>query len=294
MSRQKVFITGASGFTGQHLRRYLETQSVEITTFSLRDSRFFDSASLRALLQEAQPDYIIHLAGIASASAIKDYFRTNAVLATELLHAAREAGLGDRPFLLVGTAAEYGQVEAHDLPIDEETTCRPLSYYGISKLAQTHVGLAAARMNAQPVIVARPFNIIGHGLPEHLALGAFQKQIAEIKMGRRPPKLLVGNLESTRDFIAVEDIVRLYWALLQNDSARGQVVNLCTGIPTSMRFALDCLIAASGREIEVEIEPSRLKSIDVPANYGSNARLLGLLGDFVFTPVEDSIRKIAQ
>jgi nucleoside-diphosphate-sugar epimerase len=55
--------------------------------------------------------------------------------------------------LLAGSAGEYGEVANKELPITESHTPRPYSHYGISKLAQTQLGLAEARLT-RPVIIA--------------------------------------------------------------------------------------------------------------------------------------------
>src|SRR2546423_2806225 len=100
----------------------------------------------------------------------------------------------------------------------------------MSKFMQTLLGISAASTGSQPIVIARPFNIIGVGMPEHLALASFALQIREIKAGSRPPVIEVGELKSARDFIDVEDVVELYWKLISNDKAYGQIFNVCTGI----------------------------------------------------------------
>ena len=294
MKPRRALVTGAHGFSGQNLVRYLRSESVEVETLSLRGAQLTDAGLLSTVLHEAQPDYIFHLAGVAAAGSVEEFFRVNVVYASTLLEAARAAGLTDRPFLIVGTAAEYGEIAASDLPVSEETPSRPYGLYGITKLAQTHLALAAARTHAQTVIVARPFNIIGAGMPGHLALASFQSQIQEIKEGRRPPVISVGNLEAARDFIDVDDVVRLYWKLVQRKEAAGRDFNLCTGNATSLARALQLLIGASGVELEIKRDDALLKGVDIPIHYGSNARLHALIGSHDYIPLEESIQRLAR
>jgi len=211
-----------------------------------------------------------------------------------LLRALRDASLDDRPVLFVGSGAEYGRVDDKDLPITEETKCRPYNYYGMSKLMQTLIGLSAAEAENHRIVVARPFNIIGTGMPEHLALSSFALQIREIKAGKQPPVIEVGNLTSLRDFIDIEDVVQLYWALIQNQKAYGEVFNLCTGIATSMEVVLARFIEKSGLPIDVKIDPKRWKDVDIPVHCGSNRKLHELIGEFKYTPLEATIGKIVQ
>jgi GDP-4-dehydro-6-deoxy-D-mannose reductase len=292
--RRKALITGASGFTGKHLIVHLNSQDVETSSVRLRGDQIADPKVLAGVLEEMQPDYVFHLAGVASGESAEEFFRSNVLYAVTLLRALRHAGLNDRPVLLVGSGAEYGQIGGGDLPITEDMECRPYNYYGMSKLMQTFIGLSAAETENCRVVVARPFNIIGTEMPEHLALASFALQIREIKAGKRPPVIEVGNLKSVRDFIDVEDVVYLYWALIQNHNAYGEIFNLCTGVPTSMQTLLNRLIEISGTPIDVKIDPKRCKSVDIPAHYGSNLKLHRLIGDFKYTSLEETLRKIVQ
>jgi len=294
VKQKKALITGATGFSGRALVRYLEGQSVEVATISLRGDQVTDAGVLADILDKAQPDYIFHLAGISGAASAEEYLRVNVLYAETLLRSLQKARLGDRPVLLVGTAAEYGLVSPDDLPITEEVSCRPYNLYGISKLAQSLLGLATATNESRPIIIARPFNIIGPDMPEHLALASFRRQIAAIKQGTQPPILQVGNLSAARDFIDIEDVVRIYWSLVQNKEAYGKLFNLCTGIATTLRELVDLLVEASGVQIEVQSAPSRIKAVDVPVHYGSNQKLHQVIGDFTYKPIRDMILEIAR
>jgi GDP-4-dehydro-6-deoxy-D-mannose reductase len=294
VKRQKALITGASGFTGKHLVVHLNSQGVETSSISLRRGQIANPKILTEALEEAQPDYVFHLAGVSSGESAEEYFRSNVLYAVTLLRALRDASLDDRPVLFVGSGAEYGRVDDKDLPITEETKCRPYNYYGMSKLMQTLIGLSTAEAENHRIVVARPFNIIGTGMPEHLALSSFALQIREIKAGKQPPVIEVGNLTSLRDFIDIEDVVQLYWALIQNQKAYGEVFNLCTGIATSMEAVLARLIETSGLPIDVKIDPKRWKDVDIPVHCGSNRKLHELIGEFKYTPLEATIRKIVQ
>src|SRR5207248_561315 len=106
------------------------------------------------------------------------YYLVNTVYAARLLHAMELAGCALVPTLLIGSAAEYGAVNEDDVPITETMPARPIDHYGISKLAQTLIGQAAAR-DGRSIVVARTFNAIGPGMPEHLSVQSFVKQIAD-------------------------------------------------------------------------------------------------------------------
>jgi len=194
---------------------------------------------------------------------------------------------------MVGTSAEYGAVKTHELPIAETTPTRPYSHYGVSKLAQTQLGLLLSRAGCRLTVV-RPFNIIGPGMPDHLVIQSFARQAAEIYKGNRLPILNVGNLDSSRDFIAVNDVVRIYWQLIQTPAARGEVINVCSGKAIKIRELLTDFIATTGLTIDIKVDPERYKPIDVPVHYGDAAKLRGILGSVSYEDLETTLAQIWQ
>lgn len=252
-----------------------------------------DPATLAAALRSVRPDCIFHLAGVAAGADVGEYYRINVLYAANLLQAMEGVGLSDRPILFVGTAAEYGQLDPAQLPVTESAPTRPLGHYGASKLAQTHMGQAAAR-SGRPVIIARPGNIIGPGMPEHIAIQSFGRQIAGILAGRQPAVIETGTLENVRDFIDVEDAVRLYHRLLQEPRSIGEIIHVSTGTGTSLQEILERMIRRSGLTIELRLDPARVRAQDVPAHIASTSKLRGLLGDVEFIPLDVTLDHIRQ
>ncbi|MCS6814738.1 MAG: NAD-dependent epimerase/dehydratase family protein [Cyanobacteria bacterium] len=281
----RALVTGGGGFCGKHLVRYLAQQGVEVHTigttpasshhYALTDPS--DLAMLTAAITAAQPDCVLHLAGVSSSPLPSQFYLVNTVYGATLLHALEVAGYGDRPVLLVGTAAEYGRITPEQLPIAETCPCNPYNHYGISKLAQTQMGLTLAQQG-RPIVIARPANIIGAGMPPNLALASFARQIRAIAQGEQPPVIDVGNLSSIRDFVDVADVVQIYWQLIQHAPAYGQVVNVCSGRGIAMSDLLTRLIVLSGLEIEIRVNAQRYKPVDIPVHYGSTERLQQLVG----------------
>jgi GDP-4-dehydro-6-deoxy-D-mannose reductase len=263
----------------------LSQDSVEIATHGPEkaitgtwyNSLLDDLERLAESIKEFQPDYVMHLAGIAVTSDYSLYYRVNTQYAANLLRAMELAGMEEIPTLLIGTSAEYGQVSTVDLPITEDLPCNPYNHYGISKLAQTGLGLELAR-RGRPIVTARPFNIIGPGMSPNLVVQTFARQIIDIKEGRQAPVIKVGNLASTRDFIDVYQVVDIYWEMVQNPTTYGSVINVCTGKPVTIQSILNRLIEIGGVKIDVEVDPARVKGIDVPNHYGSTERLARLTG----------------
>lgn len=285
----RTLITGAGGFCGQHLIAYLESQGLEIHTLGTKPASnnhhyltdINDISAISAIIKTVQPNYVFHLAGVASSQDPSLFYRVNTVYAATLLHALEITGYQDCPVLLVGTSAEYGMVVSEQLPIHEEIQANPYSNYGISKLAQTLMGLALSKQG-RPLIMVRPFNIIGCGMPEYLSIQSFVKQINQIIQGQQPPLLKVGNLSSSRDFIDVKEVVKIYWQLIQLPSAYGRVINICSGQGTVIEDILLKLVDLAKVDVEIQADSGRFKSVDVPVHYGSVEKLQSLIG---YSPV---------
>lgn len=295
----RTLITGAGGFCGQHLIRYLESQGVEIHTLGTKPASTHhyyltdtaDVSEIAATIKTVQPQSVFHLAGVASSKNPTLFYQVNGVYAASLLHALETTGYEDCPVLLVGTSAEYGLVSSEQLPIDEKTPTHPYSHYGISKLGQTLMGLALSRQG-RPLVMVRPFNIIGYGMPEYLAVQSFVQQITRITQGQQLPVIKVGNLSSSRDFINVEEVVKIYWQLLQTPAAYGQVINVCSGQGTVVGDLLLELVKLANIDVEIQTEATRLKPVDVPIHYGSVEKLQCLLGYSPTTSLERVLRSI--
>jgi len=296
----KALVTGAGGFCGSHLVRYLETQGVEVHTLGSREAPgarhhwvpdITEGQALKSVVHAVEPDYIFHLAGIASAADPALFYRVNTEYAVALLSALGRTLADNCTILFVGTAAEYGMISSDQVPVREDTVPRPFSHYGISKLAQSFEGLAAVAQGKR-IVIARPFNVIGPGMPDHLSVQSFAKQVAQIKTGAMPPRIEVGNLSSIRDFIDIRDLVKIYWDLVREPSACGEIVNICSGKGTQMERIVSTLIALSGVPIEIRVDPSRLKPVDVPVHVGSNSKLHDLLGYVPETNMEESLTTI--
>ena len=294
-----ALVTGASGFCGTHLLRLLHREGVRVFTHGPEkgilgehlDSSIHDLSALVDFVAQAEPNYVLHLAGIARASHFADFYSVNTLYAAHLLQALKLAGRREAPVLLVGTSAEYGWVETHELPITEGNDTRPYDHYGISKLAQTQMGLVLARMGRRAVMV-RPFNIIGRCMGDHLSVKSFALQVAEIVIGKRPPAISVGNLSSFRDFVNVEEVVEVYWKLIQTPATYGQIFNICSGKPTLINDVLQRLISFSGKSIEIKEDRALFRPADIPIHYGSPAKLQAVLGMIPSREIDETLKEI--
>jgi len=276
-----AIVTGGQGFIGRSLVRALRRNGVNVRTLGGRQSveathivleeTSWDSPTLQRIVDDIVPDCIFHLVGAARGTA-SELTRINVGLTQSLLGALRQTSL--QPLLVIaGSAAEYGSAIIDGEPIRETAVCAPLSAYGQSKHTQTQEALGYADAAGKPVLVARIFNPLGPGMPSHLAIGDFARQIAAIQ-GRRGT-LRVGNLDVRRDMIDVDHVAALLCRLAANPDARG-VVNVCSGQAPVLRDLVEMLIAACGREIDIEVDQARLRGNEPQMIIGSTDLLTKL------------------
>jgi GDP-4-dehydro-6-deoxy-D-mannose reductase len=108
------------------------------------------------------------------------------------------------------------------------------------------------------VIVARPFNHIGPGQSERFVVPALARQVARIAAGLQDPSLVVGDIDVTRDFSDVRDVVRAYAAILGRGQA-GQTYNVGSGWEVTVRSILQTLCAQAQVEPTVVSDSARLR-----------------------------------
>ena len=106
--------------------------------------------------------------------------------------------------------------------------------------------------------------------------------------------LKTGNLNTKRDFIDVNDVINLMWKLINNKSAYGEVVNICTGVAVSISDILNSLVKLSGKEIAIVSEEKRMRSHDLLVHFGDNKKLNQIVGDYKFTSIKSTIKNISK
>jgi GDP-4-dehydro-6-deoxy-D-mannose reductase len=240
-----------------------------------------DGHSLVEALKEAEPNYIFHLAAQSfvpmSWRAPSDTMETNAVGTIHLLEAIRKLEI-DPAVQIAGSSEEYGLVYPDEVPIKETNPLRPLSPYGVSKVAQDKLGFQYHRSYGMKIVVTRSFNHTGPRRGEVFVTSNFAKQIVEIEKGIRKPVIYVGNLDAQRDFSDVRDVIRAYWLSLQKCEF-GECYNICSGKPRVIKDVLDILLEKSKtKDIRIENDPLRMRPSDVEILHGDCNKIMEQAG----------------
>ena len=99
----------------------------------------------------------------------------------------------------------------------------------------------------------------------------------------------VGNLDCERDFVAVTDVVDGYVELMARE-CWGQVFNMCSGRPATIRSVVTTLLSYSPRPLGLVVDPALCRPDDVPVVYGSWERARRAFGFVPVTPLEGALR----
>lgn len=217
---------------------------------------------------------IINLAGFAKVGDSRGqgelYDRVNIGVHTVLYDECLRQGVLPR-IIAVSTGAVYDPNQP--MPITEESKLvgqDKTNEYVISK--QKMEQALDQYVGKLDIVIARPFNHSGPGQLPGFLLPDLGEQIAEAVTLNKP--LLVGNLETKRDYTDVRDVARAYVLLATTDSLQHDLYNICSGKSTRGREILDLLAKEFGAsDVEIKIDKTRIRANDVMDIYGSRDRL---------------------
>ena len=259
---------------------------------NLVDCDLLDAFSVHKLIGAVQPDRIFHLAAQSHvptswnspASTIQD----NVIGQLNLLEAVRAAGI-DPLIQIAGSSEEYGLVYPDEVPMKETNPLRPLSPYAVSKVAQEMLAYQYFKSYGIRSIVSRGFNHSGPRRGENFVDSSFARQIALIEKGLQEPVIYVGDLSSKRDFTDVRDMVRAYWLLLEQ-CRPGEVYNIGSGTTRPVQESLDMLLSMTDVDVEVRVDPTRLRPSDVLILWADASKFKEATGWEPTIPYEQTLR----
>jgi len=270
----KVIVTGAAGFIGSHLADSLLADGHEVTGIdcftdyypraateeNLRGARSqaafrfvegrLQDLPLENLLKGA--DVVYHLAAQAGVRAswgrdFAQYTDHNVLASQRLLEAALGAG---RPRVVYASSSSvYGDVET--LPLREDARCRPVSPYGVTKLAAEHLAVLYHKNHGLPTVGLRYFTAYG---PRQRPDMAFHRFLRAARDGE--PVRVFGDGTQTRDFTFVEDIVAATRAAAVSGRP-GSVYNVGGGERLALLEVLRIIEGVSGRPFRVQHEEAQ-------------------------------------
>jgi UDP-glucose 4-epimerase len=209
-------------------------------------------------------DAIVHLAAIIDIPAsVIDPKLTHDINVTGTLNVLQGATKNKiKKIIFASSTSVYG--EAKKLPIKEDTPLQPLSPYAASKAACEAYLNAFARCYDLNTVTLRFFNIYGPKNEDSTYSGVITKFLSKALNGGA--LVIDGDGEQNRDFIYISDITRALVLSLETDGLKGEILNVCTGMPTSINKIVSALRFVTGKDLIVVHGPARVG--DIRYSYG--------------------------
>jgi UDP-glucose 4-epimerase len=266
-------VTGGAGFIGSHLVRQLLDAKHNVTvldnvstgtwqhlpqgkdTCTCWEMDIRDKAA-REKIEQAKFDIIVHLAAQTMVDvSIKDpeFDASENVMGTvNILEAARHSGV--KRIIFASTAASYGDVTEDKLPIREEETLAPMSFYGLTKVVAEKYLKLYHDLYGLDYVALRFANVYGErqgDTGEGGVISIFAKRIAKDQ-----GITVFGDGKQTRDFIYAGDIAAGIIGAMTTDKAN-TVYNLSNQTETSLLELIDLMAKAVGKAVEPQFAAPR-------------------------------------
>jgi nucleoside-diphosphate-sugar epimerase len=290
----RYVVTGAAGFIGSHLLRTLVERGEDATGWdsftdyydpALKEENAAGLPVERLDLVEDELDLagvtgVFHLAaqpGVRSFGGIfPTYVRENVLASQRVFEAAAAAGAR---VVFASSSSVYGDAAAYPTP--EDTVPRPLSPYGITKVAAEQLAYAYGREFGLDAVTLRYFNAFG---PRQRPDMAFTRMVLCLAEGR--PFELYGDGTQSRSFTYVDDVVEATILAMERAPA-GTVYNVGGGVEVSVLEAIEALGRISGRRLEI-VRGARIEG-DVKRTKADTSRIAAELGWQPQTPFEEGL-----
>lgn len=298
----RVLIIGAGGFVGKYLIDEFKKDNYEVVACDIgkgdkfdnsviyRDLDILDSESVNLIVGEFKPDFLINLAAISSVGlSWKIPAKTmdvNVNGTINILEAIRTIS-PETKVLIIGSSEEYAM---KDSPLKESDEVNANNPYGISKATQEKFARLYKEKYNMKIVCTRSFNHTGIGQLDSFVIPSFCKQVAEIDKAGRDGIIKVGNLSAYRDFSDVRDIVKVYKALLENET-EDLVYNVGSGKAYKIEEILEYIISLSSQKILIEIDQEKVRPVDTPYICADNSKTAKYFNN---TDIKQTIREMFE
>ena len=253
MNTPHLLVIGGTGFIGHHLLKSVQQKGWQLTSVSLKPPseerlvggvsylhfNLSDCGLVKSNLNE-DFDYVVNLGGYINHRLFReggrDLIEMHFTTLQNLLEVLPRHKL--KRFVQIGSSDEYGNVPA---PQDEILREQPISPYSLAKMASTHFLQMLYRTENFPAVTLRLFLTYGPGQ----------------NTDRFLPQIIRGCLDDTefpasageqiRDFCYVEDVVDAIFLSLDTTQARGEVLNIASGQPVTIRKMIEIVQGLIGK-----------------------------------------------
>lgn len=288
----KTIITGFAGQTGSSLAEFLlDNVDCEVhgivryrsdlsnvvhikDKVLLHDCELRDAYNVNKIISKVKPDRIFHLAATSfvrsSFDQPSEVINNNVNSQINILNAVKDI-VPDCKVQIASTSECYGKVFEDEIPIKESNALRPLSPYGVSKVAQENIAYQYHLAYGLNTYITRTFNHFSHRRGDAFVESSFCRQAAEAEAGLREPTIYHGNLDSVRDYSDARDIARAYW--LATERCRpGEPYNISSNKCISIGEVLETIKDLCEVPLGSKVDPNRLRPSDVVLLHGDSSK----------------------
>jgi UDP-glucose 4-epimerase len=297
-------ITGAAGFIGSSLAQKFIDNGHKVMTIDNLSTGFKsnipkgvsfiegDCSSSKVInkLPDDTFDAIFHIAGQSSGEISFDDpvydIKTNTESTLLLLKFALKNGC--RRFIYAGTMSVYG-IQG-DYAVDENANCKPQSFYGVGKLASEHYLRIYEQYGIQSTSL-RLFNVYGPGQNlSNLRQGMVSIFLAQ--MFSNSHIHVKGSQDRYRDFIHIDDVVEAFQRCLVCQDSKGEIINIATGVRTSIKELINILI--SNQKNKITVEYSGKTSGDINGIYADISKMKFILGMNQLVSIDQGLSRLVN
>ena len=309
---KKALITGLNGFAGNHLAKvllekdyvvvgvdtniepggkldYNTNENIKLVKADIRDEH-----KIEELLVGKDYDEVYHLAAQSSVKlSFENPVETLSINVNGTLNILETISKMEKPpkTLVISSSEIYGQLKPDQVPVIEDSPLMPVNPYAVSKATVDLMSYQYYKAYNLPIYWARAFSHSGPGQKTVAVLSDWCFQAASIELGLRQPEIGVGNMDVTRDYTDVRDVVRAYIAILENGQP-GKAYNVCSGKGYRLDDLLNIIVSFSSKKITIMPDPSRLRPVDIPILIGSPKRLMTDTGWKAETGIEQTMKDL--
>jgi nucleoside-diphosphate-sugar epimerase len=249
----RLLVVGGAGFIGQHVVNKALEKGFNTTVLSKNNintigkldgvtylsADISHKASLLSRLESKVFDYVINLGGYVDhanysngGDIVYDVHFNGVRNLVDCIDKSKIKG-----FVQIGSSDEYGNNSA---PQSETQRESPISPYSCAKVASTYFLQTLYKTEGFPAIILRPFLVYGPGQGKE----RFIPQI--IKGCLNNQKFPTSKGEQLRDFCFIDDIIQAIFFALDNNKAHGEVINIASGKPVSIKKMIDTIVSMIG------------------------------------------------
>ena len=272
---KRILVTGSEGFIGSHLVEGLLKEGSKVRAFVLYNSfnswgwiDTFSNSKIKKIdvitgdirdyhsVYSAMKgvDVVFNLAALIgipfSYQSQDSYVDTNIKGTLNVLQAAKKLKI--KKIIHTSTSEVYGT--AQYTPIDERHPINPQSPYAATKASADYMALSFYSSFNLPVTILRPFNTFG---PRQSARAVIPTIITQILSGKTLIKL--GNVQTTRDFNYVSNLVDAFLKIAQTSGTDGQVYNAGSGSEVSIKELVNIINGILGKKTKIAQDDTRLR-----------------------------------